>query len=148
MKTITKYRSEDGSEFSTKDKAIERDKLIVDVKSIMAKLKPVPPECNWDGYVQQEPSVIQEVKERLFEIADREGILKWWIDDQFSKHGKTHSDLITQCHASWFSRMLDGGNAPLSNAYDRLCLIDENLREWNQPYFALNPDKGEQICRG
>lgn len=24
--------------------------------------------------------------------------------------------------------------------------IDEQFREWGQPYFAVNPDKGKQIC--
>jgi hypothetical protein len=24
--------------------------------------------------------------------------------------------------------------------------IDESGKEWGQPYFAVNPDKGENIC--
>jgi hypothetical protein len=77
------------------------------------------------------------VREQLFAIANQDGVLKWWIDDQ-KKKGQTDAELIA-CHPSWFCRMLDGGHAPLDRAYNRLCCIDEQNREWNQPYFAMNP---------
>lgn len=145
MKTITKYKADDGSEWDSAEKCVAREQMIVGVEKAMAVLKPHPTNLNWDGYVQHDQETLLECKRSLFKISNQKGVLKWWIDKQKVEHGKTEKDLIEDCHPSYFLRMLDGGNRPICSGYSRLAAIDENLREWNQPYFALNPGTG--ICR-
>jgi hypothetical protein len=122
--------------------------MITEVNRAMSLLKETPKECNWKGYVQQNATAVIRCKEMLFAIANQEGVLKWWIDRQKQDHGRSDFDLIHTTHASWFGRMLDGGHDPLGRAYSRLCSIDDQNREWNQPYFALNPSEGVPVCVG
>ena len=148
MKTITKYVADDGSEWGDEFAAKNRESLVLAVRDAMTFLKPTPNDLNWEGYVQQTPTLVLQCKCNLFAIANQDGILKCWIDRQKNDHGKTEEDLIVDCHPSWFGRILDGSCRPLETAYGRLCCIDEKCREWNQPYFALNPSKGRDVCVG
>ncbi len=148
MEIIIKYKANDGSEWNSEFECVSREQMIMDVEKAMSVLKPHPTELNWDGYVQHDPKSVLECRRSLFEIANKEGILKWWIDSQKADHGKTEDELIQDCHPSWFQRMLDGDNGPLNCGYSRLSCIDENLQEWNQPYYAMNSGTGEDVCRG
>lgn len=148
MQTITKYRALDGSEWNTAADCIARDNLVAEVKLAMSVLKPTPTDMNWGGYVQQKPVDVRYCKEKLYEIANQEGILRSWIDRQKNEYGKTDKDLIEDTHPSWFGRMLDGGHRPLANAYSRLCCIDSEFREWEQPYYANNPGEGKLVQVG
>lgn len=148
MKVETRFVANDGSEWKEEIQCLLRDRMISEVNEAMMELKPTPTECNWKGFIQQDPRAVLRCKSRLYDIANKEGVLKWWIDGQKQNHGKTDKDLIVDTHPSWFGRMLDGGHAPLSNAYSRLCAIDSGCREWNQPYYAANPGTGEPVCVG
>ena len=148
MKQINKWQAEDGSEWTTREKCAKRDAMIDDVDVAMCALKPHPSDSGWEGYVQHTPDTVMACKRRLFNIANQEGVLKWWIDKQKKDYGKTDKSLIEECHASWFCRMLDGTHMPLDRAYSRLHCIDEQLREWEQPYFAVNQGSGKNICVG
>lgn len=140
MYTKTKYVAKDGSEWENEEGALNRENLIDEVNKIMQELKPTPTKLNWKGYIQQNPSVVESVKRKLYNIANRDGILKWWLDYQKTEHGNTDESLI-KCHPSWFCRMLDGSHTPLDKAYSRLWCIDDNCREYNQPYYALHPEE-------
>lgn len=147
MEIVTRFKANDGSEWNTETECRAQDAMIVEVAAALAQLKPTPTDCNWDGYVQQNSAAVTRCKEMLYKIANRDGVLKWWLDSQKKNHNKTDADLI-RCHPSYFGRMLDGGHAPLSKAYIRLCCIDDAQREWNQPFYAINPDKGVMKCVG
>ncbi len=142
MKTITKYQSTDGSEWNAPEQAIARDKMEAEVNEALGCLIKPPAEPNWEGFVQQDASDVLECKTMLFQIANQEGVLKWWIDDQLTKHGKTERQLIEDVHPSWFGRMLDGGHGPLGRGYGRMACIDKQYRQWNQPFYAANPVEG------
>lgn len=147
MKKITKYQANDGSEWKTKEDAEKRDILIVEVEAAMSPLQPNPGTiefANGHGFVRQDVVAVANVRKNLYAIARRDGVLKWWIDQQKAQHGQTDEGLMA-VHPSWFSRMLDGAHRPLDRAYSRLCCIDDQYREWGQPYFASHPDKGEQV---
>jgi hypothetical protein len=148
MEKVIRYKANDGSEWDSAGPCEARDEMIREVDAAMKLLKPTPNDCNWKGYVQQSEAAVTQCKELLYAIANREGVLKWWIDGQKREHGKTDSDFIYRVHASWFGRMLDGGHEPLGSAYGRLCSIDDKFREWNQPYYASHPEQGEMICVG
>jgi hypothetical protein len=138
MKKVTRYEAKDGSEWKTAEEAGFRDGLVGLCDVALSELKPTPKDCNWEGYVQQDADALFRTREKLFVIANQDGVLKWWIDSQKSDHGKTDYQLTHETHPSWFGRMLDGEHGPLDRAYWRMCCIDGQGREWNQPYFAKN----------
>lgn len=141
-KAITMYEAEDGTRFGTLERAEQHDELCRVLEDVMAQLRPVP-EGDFGnerrGYVQQDPAAVRAVKVRLVEIA------------------------AALPHMGWFQERLDAGEAaevhpmsyggrimsecaprPLGYAWSRLARIDDRGREWEQPYFALNPGKGCQ----
>jgi hypothetical protein len=135
MRTITKYQANDGSEWVKQDDCIKREQMIRDVDGAMSCLRDHPTERGWEGYILHDKEALVQCKAMLFKISNTEGILKWWIDGQKADHGKVDSDFL-ETHPSWFCRMLDGGHSPLSSAYNRLQCIDDELREWNRPFYA------------
>lgn len=149
MKTpITKYVADDGSEWTAVEKAQERDTLLADVARAMKPLGERPDNCGFSsggGFIQHQTAVVRQVRLALHEVA--KGPLGWWFKRQREDHGKT-DEQIAMCHPSWPGRMLDGGCAPLENAYGRLCCIDDLGREWGQPYYATHPDEAKQVCVG
>jgi hypothetical protein len=140
MKTKIKFVANDGSEWDDENSAHFREDMVASVDAALSLLKPVPNDCNWKGYVQQDADAVRKVKTMLFNIANQKGVLKWWIDSQKREHGQTEAELI-DAHPSWFGRMLDGSHRPLERAYGRLCCIDDQDREWNQPYFVTHPEE-------
>jgi len=141
MQTVTMYKANDGSLWKTKSEAIERDSISGAVAKAM-KILPKRPKNSLDNeYVQHSRQDLISCKTALFEIA-KAGPLKWWIDNQKAVHGKTDKGLIEVTHPSWFGRMLDGGCCPLGDAYARLCCIDSEDREWEQPYHANHTPAG------
>jgi hypothetical protein len=148
MKKVTKYQANDESVWNSREACCRRDRLIDAVDLAMSKLKPIPSECNWEGYVQQDSDALLSCKKSLFDIANTDRILSKWINTQMDIHRKSKQELVENTHPSWFQRMLDGGHDPLSRAYSRLCCIDDNCKEWNQPYFANNEGTGVDVCVG
>ena len=148
MHKVIKWKANDGSEWNSQTEAVTRESMIAMVNKAMGVLKTKPVDCNFEGYIQQDKESMMKCKRLLYDIANTEGILKYWLDKQKKDHYKTDQILIENCHPSWFGRMLGGGHQPLSNAYGRLCCIDDEFKEWNQPYFAMNPGTGKKICLG
>jgi hypothetical protein len=141
MQAVTMYKANDGSLWKNEAEAIERDSVDELVAQAM-KIIPARPKHSLDNeYVQHSRQDLIRCKTALFEIA-KAGPLKWWIDNQKAAHGKTEKELIEVTHPSWFGRMLDGTCGPLGNAYSRLCCIDSEDREWEQPYHANHTPAG------
>ena len=138
MKIITKNKANDGSEWMTVDEAIVRDILIFDVADVMSVLESRPTELNWEGYVRQTQTAVNQCKKGLFALVNQEGVLASWINSQQKDHQVSADDLIYSTHPSWFCRMLEYVG-PLTGAYSRLCCIDDNNCECNHPFFSNNP---------
>jgi hypothetical protein len=140
MKTVTYYVAKDGSEHKTEAGAKERDALIRRVRAAMEPLgkQQRDPHCrfsNGGGYVPHSKEAIGKARAALIVIS-RE-VLAWYFRDS-----KVNPE---EAHASWFCRIIDGSCGPLDMAWSRLARIDELGREWGQMYYAINPDKGEQV---
>lgn len=139
-KQISKWVANDGYEFTSQAAAEERDRLLVAVELAMRPLGPrYEFKCSGTGYVQHSAQAVEQAKLGLYELARKP--LKWWIDAQKEKHGKTDTELALHVHVSWHCRMLDGSCPPVERAYCRIMCLDEQHREWDQPFFAANPDK-------
>jgi hypothetical protein len=142
MIEIVKYKANDGNEFDTKEKCIERDNLILKVDNIMRMLPelPINDDCdfaNGKGYIKHDRLKTGVAKLRLLELCKEHVDHKWiqqTIDDD-------------NVHPSYVSRILgDYSISPLSNAWHRFTNIDSRFREWGQPCFANNPEQGLDVC--
>ncbi len=142
---IQKWQAIDGSEWITADEAVARETLLHSVAVALASLGERDKRLeNNEGYIQHSEYAVRAAKLAVHEIA-KAGALKWWFDEQREKHGKSDEDLALRVHVSWQMRMLDGDCEPLNRAYFRLSTIDDQFREWQQPYYANNPDEGKQV---
>jgi hypothetical protein len=139
MKIVTRFESNDGHIWDSEEKAIARDKMIEDVKKAMRFLPEPPSECdfaNGGGYIDHTASAVFATKSELIELS--RPFLGEWMERQ--------TQPLTEIHASWFGRLLDGGHEPLERAWSRMMCITPNGREFGQPYYAEHPDEAKQVC--
>ncbi len=134
MKQITKYEANDGSQWDAIDKAVERDTLLLVIAETDRLLKPRP-EGSFEGYVQQDKQNVMDYKRVLMRIAKK-----------YCYGGSDSSiwDLpVEQLHPSSIAgRFIDDSDCnPLQGAWYRLRCTDDKYREFNQPFYVLNPDK-------
>lgn len=136
MRPVTMFKSNDGKLWSTAADAEAHDKTINDVAAAVALLH--EPVGNRKGYVQQDLSVVLEVKVRLLAIAHRvtgQAVYAPKFPDQVSASGMV-------------GRYLDDGGprlTPVRDVWWRLAATDDQGREWGQTYYALN-GTGPDIC--
>ena len=144
MKKVTRYEAIDGKEFDNEDECLDHDLLINKVNTIMAALPKQPDDgtCNFSngsGYVQHDKATLRRTQVKILELCKKR------IDHQWIQ--QTIDDETVD--PSWVARLLGDYNIrPLSYAWSRFSCIDKQHREWGQPYFAANPEKGTQVCVG
>jgi len=137
MKILTKYQAFDGCLFDSEKQCVERDNLVGSLARIARNLAAVPDGCdfaNGSGYIQQSQAAVERYKLALLTLIEVE-IKHEWIEE--TRKGRAH--------VSYVARLLDdAGPDCLSVAWNRLMRIDQYNREWGQPFYAINPDKGTQ----
>jgi hypothetical protein len=135
MKAVTVYEAADGSRWNTPDACMRRDQDILEVAKAML---PLGQERSLESheYIQRSGAVCLQVKRDLIEIAKKSYPPKDYPvfqNDPDAIHPWSNA-----------GRVISDTDGPLSTAWRRLMLINwENFREYQQPYFALNPDKIE-----
>lgn len=141
METITKFKAIDGTEFTSETECLKYELLIKRVDEIMSLLPPTPKDdgcsfANGDGYIKHEKTELRNAQVKLLEIC-KEYIDHKWIQQSIDDE---------TVHCSWVGRLLgDYGIKPLNNAWYRFSCVDNQSREWGQPYYANNPEKGKQV---
>ena len=144
MKTITKFKAIDGKEFTDKDECVNYELLIERVNNVMSLLPPIPNNdgcsfSNGDGFLQHKKENLTKVRLQILEVC-KEHINHDWIQQTVD------DDTVDP---SWVARLLgDHGIRPLQDAWYRFSCIDKLSREWGQPYYANNPEKGKQVSVG
>lgn len=94
-----------------------------------------------EGYIQHNKKVLDDVMDKWCEVA---------------------KEVYGDCHGAFdyrpintrgiIGRIIDdsGRDTPvketLSKIWSRYSCIDSKQREWGQPYFAINEDKGKEVC--
>jgi hypothetical protein len=139
MKPITKYQAADGSEWKTESECLAHESLC-DRVAVVMKPWPARPKddgcsfANGHGYIQLSEKLVAQVRNQLLDLIG-ERIKHDWVEQS--------RDMAK--HPSWVARLLsDYGIRPLEDAWWRLSCVDKYWREWGQPYYAANPEKGEQ----
>ena len=146
IKKVTQYIADDGSVWASKQLCLNQDKLLAAVNRIMKRWPKNPDDdadnCNFGngkGFIQLTPEFVKEVQSKLCDLgAKLFSSAKPYFEGV--KAGNTHP--------SYVARLLSdsGGYHPLSNAWNRLMCVDNRSREWGQQYYAINPERGDQVC--
>jgi hypothetical protein len=93
------------------------------------------------GYIQHSPELVEQLAVAICKNA------KLWIkgfDQHFDHRPVNRRGIIGRIFGDYSSN--DQNINYLNSIWYRLMCIDESGKEWGQPYFAVNPDKGKNIC--
>lgn len=138
MKTKTYYVADDGSEYESEPAAKRHNRLLVQIRAALVPLGPKIKDrasefANGHGYRQHDLADVMKAKEAFIAICKRQVPDKVWDAP------------VRDIHPMGFAgRLLDDSSPTLYASWHRFMCIDDQGREWGQPYFALNPEKGEQ----
>jgi hypothetical protein len=135
MKEIKRYVADDGTEFIDAT-ACRMHEAYVEHIGIATRGLPARPEniefTNGRGYVQHEPeALLQSAWRAVCRIAA-------------SHHGPDFAD--APFRSQRVIRTLWEATPAEFAFVHRITCLDEQYREWGQPFFALNPDNAESIC--
>lgn len=139
MKAVTRYKTNDGSLFDDEDKAIAHEALCDKIDAVMAPLPPVPEEVErGKGWAQHDPEKV---------LTARDGILDICREQKLDEHYPVFKNRGRDVHPmSVVGRILDDVGGPLNRAWSRFCRIDDQGREHQQPYFAINKPDSDHKC--
>lgn len=140
MKAITKYVSNDGREFMDEQSCLKHEALKLRIKEIISQLYDIPDNTgfsNGSGYVQQNKYVVEKVKNEIIDLIKENS-----NDKEYQKTIELHRN--SKPRLGWISYCLSD-NSPFNNCWHRLMCMDDDFKEWGQPYFAMNPEQGTQI---
>ena len=140
MKTVMKFKADDGAEFVSEIECVEYEKLCAEIAGVMGVLPPKPdsPGCRFEnggGYIQHDPATVTAVRASLLRIAQRLNPHDWFVN---SIEDKT-------IHSSWAGRLISEMSAPLYRAWHRISCTDSQFREWGQPYYEAHPNEAKQV---
>ena len=148
-KQITMFEANDGTRFDSLERAETHDLVETTVATIMAVL-PDPPAGDFGndrrGYWQQNPTMVLKVRVALIELALELKVCNGWFNEHIEETGHKPEDFHPLGIAGRI--MSEGAPRPLDLAWHRLCRIDDRGREWEQPFFAINSEKGCQYPYG
>lgn len=127
MKAILMYECADGTRFEKKENAQNYENLLTKCSEVENMLGPAL-ELQYDEFIQRDPKSVKSAWIKFCDItADA-------IPD-YSKMAKECGAGLR--HSSHIGRVISDYNIRcLSNLYFRFSCIDENGREYQQPYFA------------
>jgi hypothetical protein len=138
MRPMTIYVADDGSRWDDAEKAQQRDMLHAACQEILLMMPPRPGTV--DGYIQHDRETVMRVKLRTLQLAQREldpcNRTAWFKD----------LDKVSMSAGGLMARIISEAGGPLNKVWWRLNCIDAHMREWEQPYFALHPSEGKQVC--
>lgn len=133
MKIINKYKALDDSIFNTEKECIKYEEILHEVNSILNNLPKIKDEdckfTNGEGYIQHNPNIKKDLETDIVRLSN--------------KYFKP-KELFVKFNY-YLGRVIDDSGMSCLNklSYKLMCIDDKN-REWGQPYFAINPDKGIQ----
>ena len=141
MRAVTRYLSDDDMLWTTEDQAWARDALIASCERVRLLL-PRPAILDkpaTEGYWQWSADEVRAFKTALLPLV-RETLRDWKQADDITVEHMTSGSIV--------GRYLDDSTDskhPVRRLWWRVMCIDEQNREWEQPYFVLNPARGKQI---
>lgn len=136
MKQVMVFQAPDGARFDDPDKCREHEALLAEVEAAVAPLGPDRP-VHGAVYRQRDRAACLQAKRNLLAIVRRK-----FSPATFPVLQHPDDDIHPM---SSVGRIIDDTGGPLCKAWNRLMRINwDNFREYEQPYFALNPDKATE----
>lgn len=133
------YKANDGKIFNHKNDCEKYEFKMNQIEKIMQNLPQEPDSCNFrngGGYLQHDPEIVKKAMIEILKLSE--------IDFKEDKE-KIFENPFSYRQSYYIGRVMTDGNNICWSAWCRFLSMDNKYREWGQPYFALNPDKGEQI---
>ncbi len=150
MKTITKYQTTDGCEFTDQDKAATHEELCLKVQAAMLPLGDVPRAVqDGKGWLQHDLETVLQAKDDILEICRaQDDILEICRAQGYAEHYPVFNNPGRECHPlSIIGRILNAFSGPLDTAWSRFARIDAQGREHQQRYYAYtNGPHPEHVC--
>lgn len=138
MKTVTRYRADDGSYWDTAEQAIHRDHLHLEIGDAM---RPMGDRAKkYDRLLSMGHHYIQHTEEAVLAV---KGALLRLCRRELSGHEVFSLPPEEVHNRSIAGRIIDDSQCePIRRAWWRLMCTDEEHREWEQPYYASHPQPG------
>lgn len=136
MNKLTKYQAVDGREFKFLEDCLKYENDLHIISNIELELISRPDNTNFlngGGYIQQKESSVVSAMIKTIKLLDIPEDIK---DKALQSPFKSRFGII--------DRYLDDCDLLHRKIWYRFMCIDDQYREWGQPYFAMNPDKGNQ----
>ena len=131
MRAITKYVANDGSEWNSPEKAVERDAMIERCRLAMEPLGDTPDGLKDWSYMQHDRIAYVSAKSGIIAILREMPALDFLAnlsDEEISTHA-----------GGGVAYTVSSDDTPVAKAWNRLGRISmTTFREYNQPYFAIN----------
>ena len=137
MKQVTRFRSEDGCEFILESTCLEHEVLCNKVKLAMLPLGDCPAAVeDGKGWLHHDPAIVIHCRKAIMQLCCIQGMAK--LHPVFENEDAHPMSVV--------GRILDDVGGPISKAWTRFQRIDDQGREHQQPYYAINgPDK-KHVC--
>ena len=144
MKKVEMYETEDGTLFESFEKAQQQSYLLKEVKKLIELIGGFPNDSgcqfiNGGGYYQLSCKAVEEFDSKAIAIIKKSE--PWIFKGALEKEGLSNETLMKSYGVG---RCLCDSDSVLYTLVSIRNCIDSKYRRWGQPYFANNPDKGEQ----
>ena len=130
MERISLFKTADGKTFSTPEEALEYESIMREVQDFLlafAENEDID-FSNGDEYIQHPSGTRDRMEKKLVELSNR-----WFTPDEpFTAFTYYLGRLIN-----------DNGIKCLNHLLYRVMCIDNEDKEWGQPYYALNKGTGK-----
>lgn len=134
MKIVNKYESTDGLTFESAESCMKHEEGLFACAKIMIDLPERPDDINFsngEGYVQHDIELALTVRNELLSLA------KTHYDHRAFDEVKEYG---LEARGSIVGRLIDDAcPSCIKDAWYRFMCIDNNGREWGQPYYASKP---------
>ena len=142
MEKIAKYKANDGSLFDSEEDCMAHENNCAAAARIMQAIPDKPKGCdfsNGSGFIQHSSGGLLLARTALLELIKEKYTQHKWIQQSIDKGWDAHS--------SYAGRIIDEccPNSISKHWYRFMC-IDDQYREWGQPYYANNPLDAKQVC--
>ena len=134
MRVVTKFKATDGVEFTTESDCLAYEDACGDIDTILGMLPEKPDTCdfsNGSGYIQHSMDNFMKARNAYLEY------VKIYTDHKWIQQS---IDQGLDAHPSWVARISECFPGYIAKKWHRFQCVDNQLREWGQPYYANHPE--------
>ncbi len=129
MKAKIVYESINGKQFENAEDVVREDKFVEEIDALLKPFEDV--QIKAGEFVQRSSHMIQTLIDKTYELLVRyygrdSDICRCWLDYP----------------RGFVGRLLDDASSPAYRIWSILYSIDNKNRQWQQPYYAIQANKG------